>query len=112
MRSLQETDRLLMRLALFVLLVTWRFVLLKLTRPLAGVSVARQKALERHLVSSLAITRERRRMARPAGLEPAPPGLEEQWSYSEAAFFGATCGTTHASDRRETGSCARDGRSV
>ena len=29
-----------------------------------------------------------------------------------AAFFGATCGTTHASDRRETGSCARDGRSV
>jgi hypothetical protein len=37
----------------------------------------------------------RREMARPAGLEPATPGLEEQWCYSEAAFLPATCGSTH-----------------
>jgi hypothetical protein len=36
-------------------------------------------------------------LARPAGLEPATPGLEEQWRDSEAPFFSGGCGATHAS---------------
>ena len=39
--------------------------------------------------------------ARPAGLEPATPGLEEQWRNSEAPVFSATWGATHASYPRE-----------
>jgi hypothetical protein len=34
------------------------------------------------------------RMARPAGIEPATPGLEEQWHTSEVALVPATCGAT------------------
>ena len=42
------------------------------------------------------------RMARPAGLEPATLGLEEQWPYSEAAVvFPAICGATHATYPRD-----------
>ena len=39
-------------------------------------------------------------LARPAGLEPATPGLEEQCHVSEAAFVSATSGATHAGDPR------------
>ena len=39
-------------------------------------------------------------LAGPAGLEPATPGLEEQWRISEAALVPAICGATHATYRR------------
>ena len=40
-------------------------------------------------------------LARPAGLEPATPGLKEQWRVSEPAFIAATCGATHANYPRD-----------
>ena len=41
--------------------------------------------------------------ARPEGLEPSTPGLEEQWRYSGAALFSGGCGGTHASYPRVRG---------
>jgi len=42
-----------------------------------------------------------RGIARPAGVEPATPGLEEQWRVSEPAFIAATCDATHATYPRD-----------
>ena len=42
-------------------------------------------------------TRHRRRVVRPAGLEPAAPGLEGQWRVAERLFSQRVAAATHAS---------------
>ena len=39
-------------------------------------------------------------VARPAGLEPATPGLEGQPYEPDAVFFSVVCGFTHADSPR------------